>query len=368
MSKYLAGAVAAVAGVALALPSAAEISITGGVTEDIGFGSYIGGAESDDDLHFQTDAEIKFQGTGMTDGGLTVTATVEMDADSSGAIDESNLAIAGGFGKIILGTDDNAANMLGNKGIGNGYAGTGYYDGGENYTPAGSPGPIPNSDALGVRYIAPAMGGFQAGISYQVGDNADPAGGATDADNDGNILAVGANFSGDFAGTSMTIGANWVSVDPGDDMEKEKAWGVGMSIGIAATTLSLRYDVKQDTHMVPVFNSAGNAIESRGKSQNTTSYGVGIDHSIGALTFGIGYGLNTQENNAGDGMDTKTTVISAGARYDLGGGVNVHAAVTSGDIENRVTTSAGAKANDPEVVTIDDVDDIGVGLRIALSF
>ncbi len=390
MRKYLLGATAAAAGVALALPAASEVTLSGSVVQDIGFGSYVGNAPAADDLHLQTDAEIHFKGTGTTDGGLTVTATVEMDADSNGGIDESNLSIAGGFGSITLGTQDNAANMVGNKGIGNSYAGTGYYDGGENYTPAGSPGPVANSDALGIRYILPAMAGIQAGLSYQVGANADPDGGATTAVNDGNIIAVGMNFGGDFAGTGLVVGANWVQVDPGGNGAKTKSYGVGAGVTIGSTTLSMRYDAKPES----VANGLGSATMG-----DNASFGIGVDHTIGALTFGIGYGSNTDENAvatgavgptaAGTGVaDTKTTILSGGAKYNLGGGVEIHAAITMGDVENPGTAgcyTAGADAQTDGTVGAlpptgcadgttrvntanPDVDDTSVGLRIALSF
>ena len=407
------------------------MSISGSIAQDIGFGSYVGDAESVDDIHFQTDSEIKFQGTGMTDGGLKVTATIEMDSDSSGSIDESNLAIEGGFGKVIFGHEDSAGAMVGNKGIGNGYAGTGYYDGGENYTPASTPGPIPNDDGLGIRYITPALGGFQAGISYQIREGADTvmgetvashSGGATTENNDDNVLSAGMSFSGDFAGTSLTLGANWASIDRGEDdlmlgmgnlapgsaskemIDKQKSFGIGASVGIGATSLNIRYDAKGDQH----YNSV------TGMPEDTKGFGIGVDHSIGALTFGIGYGVNTQENMAstysaygdpsGDGnsgakpkaVDTKSTVISAGAKYNLGGGVEIHAAVTSGDVENKVGTKSCYTATGgmlTEVTAAEtgtgctgtdsggntgtagfyqqrakDMDDVGVGLRIALSF
>ena len=106
----------------------AAISISGSMNHDFGFGSYVGGAMSADDFHQEIDAELHFKATGTTDGGLTVTAVMELDADSGAGVDESNLTIAGGFGSIILGAQDNAANRHGNKGIGGGYGGGGYYD------------------------------------------------------------------------------------------------------------------------------------------------------------------------------------------------------------------------------------------------
>ncbi len=209
---------------------------------------------------------------------------------------------------------------------------------------------------------------------------------------------------------------------------------------------------------------------------DTTSYGVGIDHTIGALSFGIGYSSNTVSDNAYDGMktvnhfvgdmqavtdagggsvlpttgkhprpaagdidmssldfpgdimDTKHTVISAGMTYDLGGGVEISAGIHSGKSKNvagaggapdYVCSEAGSdertvigdkcwtmvpeggpssvyvtndgsdgalqlrNVSDDSVVqsaapsnpvshsvsyAVTDIDDVGVGLRIAFSF
>ena len=334
MNKFLTGAAAALLGVGLAAPAYAQddmdmtgISITGAMTEDIGFGSYVGNEPSAEDLHFQTDSEIKFVASGQSDGGLMVTATIEMDSDSSGAIDEANLAIAGAFGKVILGSDDNAANMLGNKGIGNGYAGTGYYNGGENYTPAGTAGAVGGGDGLGIRYLTPAVAGFQAGLSFQV-EHGDPDGGSTGVDNDQHVIAIGANYSGDFAGSTLTVGTGWVSRNPGgaSDEDNSTEYGIGVTVGIGTTSVNARYDVDAD-----------------GNGDETASMGVGVDHGIGALTFGIGFGVSA------DSDEVETTVISGGAKYELGGGVTTQVALTSGQVG-------------------DELDDVGLGMRIALSF
>ena len=78
--------------------------------------------------------------------------------------------------------------------------------------------------------------------------------------NDSNMIAVGANFSGDFAGTSVTFGAGHVSYKATETVKGSRAsdgsvltgdtlkeWGLGTSIGIGDTTLSLRYDTKPDS-------------------------------------------------------------------------------------------------------------------------
>ena len=350
MNKMLAGATAALCGAALAVPAFAQVSITGSMTHDFGFGSYIGGATATDDFHQEISAELAFKATGTTDGGLTMTAVMELDADSGAGVDESHLTIGGGFGEIIIGAQDNAANRLGNKGVGGGYGGGGYYDCGQGWHPASCAGQVGSGDHLGVQYTTPNMAGFQAGISFQPDSSGE---GATDAMNDSNVVAVGANFTGDFVGSSVTLGVGLKSSKSGEtaattaathadgttthaitpavtvnDVTTEE-WGMGATFKVGTTTLSLRYDV-----------------DSAAVGPDTKSYGVGVDHVIGSISFGVGYGMNQMP-----GADH--SVLAAGVEYVLGGGAKVSGGINAGEVDNDI----GA-----------DVDDVGVGMRIALSF
>ena len=106
MRKYLLGATAAIAGVALALPASAEemddmmegVSISGYMNHDFGFGSYDGGEMTVEDFHMETDAELTFTASGTTDGGLKVTAAIEVTGSGGGSgIDESQSDDRGRF-------------------------------------------------------------------------------------------------------------------------------------------------------------------------------------------------------------------------------------------------------------------------------
>ena len=185
----------------------------------------------------------------------------------------------------------------------------------------------------------PNMGGFQAGISFQPDGSTNGGDGDTSGpDNDNNILAVGANFSTDFAGTSLTIGGGWITEDEDAAGAGSERYGIGTAIGIGDTTLSLRFDNHSDSK---------------------TSYGVGVAHSMGALTFGIGFGAAVTEDAhvgaTGVPADMTASSVQVGGSYDMGGGVTLSAGLSQGSIEN--ADAAGT-----------DHDDVGVGLRIAFSF
>ena len=349
MKKYLLGAATAVVGMALALPAAVAqddmmmegVSLSGSIKQDIGFGSWDNGQRTADDIHFEHDATITFKASGVTDGGLTADAKIDLKGKGDGVINAAHLTIGGPFGSLNFGHNGHASNMHGNKGIGGGYGGGGYYDCGETWTPGQCGGPPGNNKGVGVRYSTPAIGGFQAGVSFQ------PQKGATvntsDKDengintlNDTNVIAIGANFSGDFAGTSLTLGAGLVSEDGGAGGDTTENWGLGATFAIGDTALNLRYD-----------NAGGGD-----GAEDTTSYGVGVDQTMGSLSFGIGVGVKNIP--VAGAADTESTVISAGSTYDLGGGVSVSGVVNSGDVD-----AAGSDG---------DMDDVGIGMRIALSF
>ena len=79
--------------------------------------------------------------------------------------------------------------------------------------------------------------------------------------------------------------------------------GIGMTVGLGGTSLNARYDNTGDGHMNATHMHATDAVYAAAKTaaadklansaegmyEDSTSYGIGIDHTIGSLTFGIGY-------------------------------------------------------------------------------
>ena len=312
-------------------------------------------AATNEDIHFDHDATITFAASGETDGGLLAAAAIALKGRDGSHINAAHLNISGAFGAINLGHNGHASNMHGNKGIGGGYGGTGYYDS-DTYTPAPAGSPPGNDKGVGIRYSTPSIAGLQAGISFQ------PEAGAltaTGAANDTNVMAIGLNFTGEFGGSSVTIGGGMVSKESGgaSSMATE-AWGIGTAITFGSTVLSLRYDVHGDNH----------ANAATGKMVDSTDFGVGIDHTVGMMKFGVGYGSHTAPDKAikgGKSADTSGTIIALGAQYDMGGGLKISGAINAGDVANKPVMSADEV---PVVIGAEDLDDVGIGLRIALSF
>ena len=168
MRKLLLGTTALAAAATLTANAAlADVSISGGY--EFKYASRSSNVDANDGTtmtHGDTDMTINFNN--KTDSGLDITYRVDFDVfgnTESGAatMDEISLAIAGGFGKIVLGRDDDAADAY-NLDESDLIA--------EDAAPAvtsmtiGTSSSISSDDAMKVAYHLPAMGGLTAGISH----------------------------------------------------------------------------------------------------------------------------------------------------------------------------------------------------------
>ena len=150
-----------------------------------------------DGTTFNTDSEMAINFTNKTDSGLDVTYRVDFHTDGGVFVnDETSLTIAGGFGKIVLGYDDLAADAytIDESDLIK-----------EDAAPAassssistGTAAPVDN-DGNKVAYHLPAMGGLTAGISHT--DGGEEGGNDT--------TSMGAQYAMTAAGASITIGMN----------------------------------------------------------------------------------------------------------------------------------------------------------------
>jgi hypothetical protein len=339
MRKLLVAVCATAAGAALAVPAFAQdeaaaeeeaapvmtmmnyataehgVHVTGSADATVSFGS--------NNISVATSAGAKVAASAATDGGLTVSATIDIE-DNEGSTFNGDLSVAGSFGTISIA--NGAGPGTGGQGKGPSWAAADYLA-----------GPVEAGGAAGVAFALPAIGGLSAGISHQ------PA-----ASGNGET-AVGIGFSSDVGGTNVSAGGVWVSSGG-----SASSWGVGASVGVELATIDVRYD-----------DVAGGNSNDR--------YGIGVSTTMGALTLGAGFGLNelqgataatapsliscpapstalfcvTPGTAATGGVRTST--VAAGAVYDLGGGAK---------------TSGGLQWTNPDGGT----STVGVSLRIALEF
>jgi hypothetical protein len=197
MRKLLLGTTALAAATAMSASALADVSIAG--SYEFKYGSRSSQTASKDGTtmtHGDTDMVLTF--TNKTDSGLTLSYRYDLSpaiADGGNAtVDENSLAISGGFGKIILGQDDDAGDS---------------YNIDEMDLPSEEPGAgtlasasigtssaIASSDAMKVAYHLPAMGGLTAGLSF--------ADSGTNSGTD--TTSMGAKYAMEAGGASITLG------------------------------------------------------------------------------------------------------------------------------------------------------------------
>jgi len=236
--------------------------------------------------HGDTDMVVNF--TNKTDSGLDLTFRYDIGAvgstDGGGlTIDEASLAIAGGFGKVVLGMDDDAADA---------------YNIDEMDLIAEEPSAtmasssislnssISSDDAMKVAYHLPAMGGLTAGISHT--DRS--AAGGTDT------TSYGAKYAMDAAGASITLGYAVVADENAtQDIDMEN---MGMKI------------VSGDVSVIISQGGYEASDEDRENQGASISYKMPNGMTIGAFTFKSEDDLDVGEEYTGAGAEVQYNIAS----------------------------------------------------------
>ena len=196
MRKLLLGTTALAAATAMSASALADVSIAGSYEFKYkSESSQVAGKDGTTMNHGDTDMVFTF--TNKTDSGLTLSYRYDFTGaigdTGTQTVDENSLAISGGFGKIVLGQDDDAADS---------------YNIDEMDLPTEEPGTtlasatigssssISSTDAMKVAYHLPAMGGFSAGVSFA------DSGTNTGTDK----TSMGARYSMEAGGAAITLG------------------------------------------------------------------------------------------------------------------------------------------------------------------
>ena len=286
MRKLLLGTTALAAAATLTANAAlADVSISGGA--EWKYTSRSSNAAANDGTSFASDNTMTIKFNNKTDSGLDITYMVDFDTDAGdGAAfgsDENSITIAGGFGKIVLGMDDDAADAY-NLDESDLIA--------EDDAPAvtsmtiGTSSSISSDDAMKVAYHLPAMGGLTAGISHT--DRG--AAGGTDT------TSYGARYSMDAAGASITLGYAAVQDENAtQDVDQEN---MGMKI------------VSGDISMIISQGGYEANDEDRDNMGASISYKMPNGMTVGAYTFKSEDDLDAGEEYSRNGVELQYTIAS----------------------------------------------------------
>ena len=330
MKKILMGttALAAIATLAAAPANAADpiqISVNGYMEQ------YMGWAGNDDevgdtqDVNIQSDTEIHFNGRTTLDNGITFGVRVELEGNTAGdQIDESYLFIQGGFGRIILGEEDAASDLMHvsppDVGISTDDGDIGQWLQ-NNIGVGGDTSPDLFGDAQKLTYFTPRFAGLQFGVSYvpegpEASSQTTGIGRQDINGHDG--VGVGLNYTQDFGGFNIAASATFGYLNTANDVADETnndfqlTYAGGLNVGFGPITVGASYG-------------------SLARTGNGLGDGYAVSGGVAYKNGPIGVSANGVYANSDQVADqfgerSQSIETSVNGRYTLGPGV---AAVTS---------------------------------------
>jgi outer membrane protein OmpU len=324
MRKLLLGTTALAAAATLSANAAlADVSISGATEwHYISHGSQDATLDGDS---FSQDSEIAFKFSNKTDSGLTIAYTVEMESDAgAGGIDESSFTISGGFGTIMLGQNDGVA--------------TGYAIEAEDATAEESAGTMASAtirtdtdvsldetDNNKIAYHLPAMGGFKAGISFE------DSGAGSAAANKADITAVGASFTTEAAGSTVTIGAATITKEQSGSTPDEDAQNISLKVASGGAT----------------FYAAQSVYEK--SDEDITAQGFGASYNLGNGLTIAGFTMVAEDDlDAGE----EYTANSVEASYSIASGLTAVLNVTNYDYKAGTNNDFSEAADDGTITKL----------------
>jgi hypothetical protein len=309
MRKLLLGTTALAAATLTANAALADVNISGAY--EFKYLSTSSNNTSLDGTTMGSDGTMTIKFTQKTDSGLDLTYMVDFDTDagdgSALGVDENSLTIAGGFGKLVLGMDDDASDSYTldeMDGIAEEPSAT------LASASIGTSSSISSDDAIKIAYHLPAMGGLTAGISHT---DRGAAGGS-------DSTAYGARYSMDAGGASITLGYSAVSDENSTQDVDLENMGLKVVSGDISLILSQGGSESNDED-----------VENQGGS---ISYKMPNGMTVGAFTF-----------KSEDDLDIGEEYTASGAeiQYNIASGLK--ATITVVDYDYKITTANHESAN-----------------------
>jgi len=289
MRKLLLGTTALAAAASLTANAAlADVSISGMI--EWSYNSRSSNVTANDGTTFTQDSDMIVTFSNKTDSGLDVSMRVDFHTDSATddgatANDETSLTVAGGFGKIVLGKDDAAADAysLDESDLIQ-----------EDEAPSVTSASVATSteislsdgDANKIAYHLPAMGGLTVGVSHT---DASAAGGS-------DTTTYGANYAMDAGGAAITLAYQTATTENStQDIDSE-------SMGVKIVSGDISMIIAQSGK-----EYSSNDIHSMGGS---ISYAMPNGMTVGAYTFTSDDDLDANEEYTRSGVEVAYTIAS----------------------------------------------------------
>jgi len=312
------------------------------------------------------DNEVFFGGSTKLDNGLEVGIDIQLEAGggtetSTGGdtIDESYIWISGGFGKVIVGTENNGVYLLhvmapdaaGNWGEGGVLAGVsanGAVVGPANVSGfAGGNGTAPriDNDAEKITYVAPSFYGLTLGASYipNAGTAANKGEDNLATPSSDEVMGVGALYANTFGGVGVKLSTGYIwgsggSVTNGDFTQ----FTAGGQLSYAGFTVggSYRRDMADD--------KGGLGGAAGGTAANVEGWDAGIQYATGPYAVSFSYFQSKAEGVADNGVEDQITIWQVSGKYNLSAGVDILATAGWAEFDDEGQKTATGDANHNE--------------------
>lgn len=287
-----------------AVTAQAELSVILGGNTGFGIEAATDETLSDDPdrgygLFMDNEIVIEVQGTAAD---VIYGAEIQFDvSDDDASVDEQVLFFSGTLGRLELGRDDGAEDVMFLGGE-DAQAGTGGIDGDTaNLTSIGIQS---SDDATKITYFTPRAAGFQLGISYTP-DHGDD-GGEDDGEDVANSIGIGANWTGGFA--EIDVGVAVVAIAGTNEADEDDLadWAIGSLIGLGDLEFGVGFSRRTDA----------------GKAEIVT---VGLRYELGVMEASVGYA----RDDPGDAA--RQNLLAMSGTVTLLPGVVLNADVTYND-------------------------------------
>lgn len=331
-----------------------EMNLGGYMEQHIGYVDQDTAAGVDaDGVHQFSDQEFYVRPRVVLDNGIRITAQMEFEGQSNGGVDEPLIRVAGSFGTLTLGEDDDAAGdvvviapQVDFMGIVSGSE-VNYIFGGGSLVPQDgfSNGPFTNlgGDAMQIKYFTPRFAGFQIGASYSRDAKQSATKGIRDINATGrnsDIGSVGANYTNSFGGVDISVGAGYSFADNATPGVSPEAYNAGAAVGFAG------------------FSIGGGFAEGNDTGDDGRSYNAGLAYRTGPWGFSATYSHG--ESADGGGLTDENDQYKLAVNYDLAKGVRIHGLGMYFDEDDASTTAKRAARGSGDI----DGWVIGTGIRV----
>lgn len=332
MNKLFVGTAAAALMIAPAAANPMKVSV-GGYFDTVVLLQDLDGAEAASDVNQEQDAEIHFKGKSKLDNGLTVGFQVQLEGEqNSDQIDEHYIYISGDFGRVTIGAENSAADMLlvgmdrylgykqTNDTFINDLKVTGYSKTRHDFV---------TGDANKITYVSPRISGLQAGISFTPSTK-NLKGDARGVESSGagigdDAISLGLNYKTSFGGTKIALSYGSEKAEEGGTGTQGDGTLEDSSFGLQARAGKVQLSYISLTREADAWNE-GSDVENYEKDLTNLALSYKLSRKVS-----IGFDMQDDEVTSGDDVGDTYEHIRFGGSYKVAKGVQLTLSQLSGE-------------------------------------